>query len=80
MQRHGDDEGSDQQEDYEAHADLFHEDLPSVMAPTGLCIQRGCFPDGPDGSRRSLTASAKNSRCMTRMTDPDAREYRRQRA
>lgn len=30
MQGQGNDEDSDQQEDYEANADLFHEDLPSV--------------------------------------------------
>jgi hypothetical protein len=41
MQRQGYDKDSDQQEDYEAQADLFHEDLPSVWHRLGCASSVG---------------------------------------
>ncbi|MFI1013531.1 hypothetical protein [Streptomyces sp. NPDC020965] len=49
MQSKSDDEDSDQQEDYEAHADLFHDDLPSVWHRLGYASRVGA-------SRTDLTA------------------------
>ena len=49
MQRQGDDKDSDYQEDYEAQADLFHEDLPSVWHRLGCASSLGAY-------RTALTA------------------------